>query len=65
MKSRNGGMFVNKLWKFADRPRFAAWACIGVFGSGLSSVLAYGITTIGTHRGLHAWRWIFIIVGGR
>lgn len=46
----------------AKRCSFAAWACIGVFGSGLSSALAYGITTIGTTAGYSAWRWIFIIV---
>ncbi|KAF2875211.1 major facilitator superfamily domain-containing protein [Massariosphaeria phaeospora] len=38
-------------------------ACIGVFGSGLSSVLAYGITTMGPVGGIAAWRWIFIIEG--
>ncbi|KAF2187325.1 MFS general substrate transporter [Zopfia rhizophila CBS 207.26] len=60
-----GSVYLLSCWytRYEVQKRFAAWACIGVFGSGLSSLLAYGITTMGTHRGLHAWRWIFIIEG--
>jgi MFS family permease len=60
-----GSIYLLSCWytRYEVQKRFAAWACIGVFGSGLSSVLAYGITTIGSHQGLQAWRWIFIIEG--
>lgn len=42
--------------RYEVQKRFAAWACIGVFGSGISSALGYGITTISWVGGLNAWR---------
>ena len=59
-----GSIYLLSCWytRYEVQKRFAAWACIGVFGSGMASLLAYGITTIGTYRGMRAWRWIFIIV---
>jgi MFS family permease len=60
-----GCIYLLGAWytRYEVQKRFAAWACIGVFGSGISSALVYGITTIGPVGGLHPWRWIFIIEG--
>ncbi|KAF2109811.1 major facilitator superfamily domain-containing protein [Lophiotrema nucula] len=62
-----GSIYLLSCWYTryeVQKRRFAAWACIGVFGSGLSSLLVYGITTMGsTVSGLRVWRWIFIIEG--
>ncbi|OAG04596.1 MFS general substrate transporter [Paraphaeosphaeria sporulosa] len=60
-----GCIYLLGAWytRYEVQKRFAAWACIGVFGSGISSALVYGITTIGRVGGLAAWRWIFIIEG--
>jgi predicted MFS family arabinose efflux permease len=60
-----GCIYLLGAWytRYEVQKRFAAWACIGVFGSGISSALVYGITTIGRVGSLNAWRWIFIIEG--
>ncbi|KAJ2924274.1 hypothetical protein H1R20_g12820, partial [Candolleomyces eurysporus] len=43
--------------------RLAVFCLITVTASGLSPLLAYGLTLLNGKRGLAGWRWIFIVEG--
>ncbi|GMK57426.1 hypothetical protein CspeluHIS016_0402600 [Cutaneotrichosporon spelunceum] len=60
-----GAAFLISCWyprhQMAMRNSF--FYCLSIVLSGLSSIMAWGISHLHTHRGLHGWQWIFIIQG--
>jgi MFS family permease len=43
--------------------RFSVFYLLGVIGSAIAPILAYGFMQMGGIQGLAAWRWIFIMEG--
>lgn len=60
-----GAAFLISCWyprhQMAMRNSF--FYCLSIVLSGLSSIMAWGISQLHTRRGLHGWQWIFIIQG--
>ncbi|BEJ17664.1 hypothetical protein CspHIS471_0610650 [Cutaneotrichosporon sp. HIS471] len=60
-----GAAFLISCWyprhQMATRNSF--FYCLSIVLSGLSSIMAWGISQLHTKRGLHGWQWIFIIQG--
>lgn len=60
-----GAAFLISCWyprhQMATRNSF--FYCLSIVFSGLSSIMAWGISQLHTRAGLHGWQWIFIIQG--
>lgn len=59
-----GCVFLLSCWylRFEVQKRFSAFYLLALLASGLSNVLAYGLSEMKGIQGLNGWQWIFIIV---
>ncbi|KAK7179385.1 major facilitator superfamily transporter [Paraphaeosphaeria sporulosa] len=60
-----GCVFLLSCWyvRFEVQKRFSAFYLLALLASGLSNILAYGLSEMKGIQGLNGWQWIFIIEG--